>query len=277
VLCVLGEVHLEKCIRDLTESYAKIELNVSKPIVQFRETLLDIDSKPKDIYNDEKAALIHARNNTCTIKITAFPLPKTIVKFLERNKEQLKVFINKMEEDSTVIELDKELLDMQQTLTSEIMESMAGMFTHEDVWSLGPKKMSTCMLVNKSEYKHLNFWTFDSAAGQHDRAIINGFQTAVQAGPLCQEPIHGVCYVMQEFTIDESVDKHDSSISGIIISSVKEACRIAFQKQPQRLVGPMYNLSIIANGDVLGESLNSLLFTLFLEKNFFFSFCSSAI
>lgn len=265
VLCVLGEVHLEKCIRDLTDSYAKIQLNVSKPIVQFRETIIDIigggSAKHRDIFDDEKSATINARNNTCTIKIIALPLPQNIVKFLERNREQLKVFINKqleMEENSTVIEMDRELMEM---FSQELQKFMNGAISYDDVWSLGPKKLSTCMLVNKSSYKHLNFMSSGSSCGQYDRAIINGFQTAVQAGPLCQEPMHGVCFVMQEFSIDESVEeKHDSSISGIIITSVKEACRIAFQKQPQRLVGPMYNLNIIANGDVLGESFNFLFF-----------------
>lgn len=268
VLCVLGEVHLEKCIRDLTDTYAKIELKVSKPIVQFRETIIDINAsgKHKELFDDEKSAIIHARNDTCTIKIIALPLPQNIVKFLERNREQFKVFIEKLEtEDSTEIELSKELLEIQEIFSQELNKFMKGAITCDDVWSLGPKKMSTCMLVNKSNYKHLNFMSSEIATGQFDRAIINGFQTAVQAGPLCQEPMHGVCFVMQELTVDEGAEKHDSSISGIIITSVKEACRIAFQKQPQRLVGPMYNLSIIANGDVLGESLNFfIIFILFL-------------
>jgi ribosome assembly protein 1 len=251
VLCVLGEVHLEKCIRDLTDSYARIPLNVSKPIVQFRETIIDAVNKPKDLIDGEKSATINARNNTCTIKIIALPIPQSIVKSLERNKEQLKMFINKIEEESVIVEMDN---DLRSSLSHEIDKHMSGLCTFDDVWSLGPRKLSTCMLVNKSEYKHLSFWSSEAVdAGQFDRAIINGFQTAVQAGPLCQEPMHGVCFIMQEFHIDESVDNHDSSISGIIITSVKEACRIAFQKQAQRLVGPMYNLSIIANGDVLGE------------------------
>lgn len=229
VLCVLGEVHLEKCIRDLTDSYAKIQLNVSKPIVQFRETIIDIGGgKQRDILDDEKSATINARNNTCTIKIIALPLPQSIVHFLERIREQLKIFINKqleVEENLAVIKIDKELLEIQEMFSQELKRFMNGAITCDDVWSIGPKKMSTCMLVNKSDYKHTNFLSSGSSSGQFDRAIINGFQTAVQSGPLCQEPMHGVCFVMQEFRVDENAEKHDSSISGIIITSVKEACK----------------------------------------------------
>jgi ribosome assembly protein 1 len=155
-------------------------------------------------------------------------------------------------EGSSGIEVDKDLLD---AFSTEIKNSnVSQQFELADIWSIGPKKLSTCILVNKSKYVHHNLMSSETIDGLYDRAIINGFQSAVQAGPLCLEPMHGICFTMQEFKIDESIDRRaDSSISGIIITSVKEACRIAFQKQPQRLVGPMYSLNIIANADVLGE------------------------
>ncbi|KAJ3196953.1 Cytoplasmic GTPase/eEF2-like protein (ribosomal biogenesis) [Irineochytrium annulatum] len=39
VIVTAGELHLERCIRDLKERYAKIEIHVSPPIVPFRECL----------------------------------------------------------------------------------------------------------------------------------------------------------------------------------------------------------------------------------------------
>lgn len=255
VLCVLGEVHLEKCIRDLTDSYANIQLNVSKPIVQFRETIvLGSAVKPKDLHDDEKSVTINARSSTCNIKIIALPLPATVVGVLESSNEQLKVLMEKHESEDNKIQMSEDLLEVQMKLFEEMKEPLSGIVDVNEIWSLGPKKLSTCMLANKSKYKHLNFWAAEAPSGPYDRAIINGFQTAVQAGPLCNEPMHGVCFVMLEFDVDESCEKNDSSISGIVITAVKEACRLAFQKQAQRLVGPMYNLSVIANADVLGES-----------------------
>jgi ribosome assembly protein 1 len=254
VLCVLGEVHLEKCIRDLTESYANIQLNVSKPIVQFRETIvLGSAVKPKDLQDDEKSVTINARNSTCNIKMIALPLPENVVKVLESSHDKLKVLMEKHESEDSKIQMSEDLLEVQTKLLEEMKEPLSGTIDVAEIWSLGPKKLSTCMLANKSKYKHLDFWTSEAPSGSYDRAIINGFQTAVQSGPLCHEPMHGVCFVMLEFDVDESCEKSDSSISGIIITAVKEACRLAFQKQAQRLVGPMYNLSVIANADVLGE------------------------
>lgn len=40
VLVTLGEVHLERCVFDLENDYAKCPLNVSTPIVSFRETVV---------------------------------------------------------------------------------------------------------------------------------------------------------------------------------------------------------------------------------------------
>lgn len=40
---------------------------------------------------------------------------------------------------------------------------------------------------------------------------------------------------------------------GQIISTVKEACRKAFQNQSQRLVTPMYACNIVCSADVLGK------------------------
>lgn len=38
VILTAGELHAERCIRDLVERFAKIQIHSSKPIVPFRET-----------------------------------------------------------------------------------------------------------------------------------------------------------------------------------------------------------------------------------------------
>ncbi|KIK59331.1 hypothetical protein GYMLUDRAFT_44693 [Collybiopsis luxurians FD-317 M1] len=43
-----GELHLERCLKDLRERYAKVEIHASKPIVPFRETAVrEISSDPQ--------------------------------------------------------------------------------------------------------------------------------------------------------------------------------------------------------------------------------------
>lgn len=39
ILATSGELHLERCLNDLANRYAKVEIDVSPPVVQFRETI----------------------------------------------------------------------------------------------------------------------------------------------------------------------------------------------------------------------------------------------
>ena len=39
VLAAAGQVHLDRCIKDLQERFAKVQLGVSKPLVSFKETI----------------------------------------------------------------------------------------------------------------------------------------------------------------------------------------------------------------------------------------------
>lgn len=71
----------------------------------------------------------------------------------------------------------------------------------------------------------------------------------------------GVCFVLEEMEIverDGNEEEEDGQLSygplsGQIISCVKEACRRAFQSQPQRLLVAMYSCVIQATSEVLGK------------------------
>lgn len=40
---------------------------------------------------------------------------------------------------------------------------------------------------------------------EYDNSVINGFQLATSAGPLCEEPLMGVCFVIENMTVDYSM------------------------------------------------------------------------
>ena len=40
ILCTAGEVHLQRCLEDLTERFACVEIAVSPPIIPFKETIV---------------------------------------------------------------------------------------------------------------------------------------------------------------------------------------------------------------------------------------------
>eukprot|EP01084_Bolivina_argentea_P241719 405701_1 len=46
IICASGELHLERCLRDLKDLFAKnIQLNISKPLVSFKESVVNINKQ----------------------------------------------------------------------------------------------------------------------------------------------------------------------------------------------------------------------------------------
>ena len=68
ILAVCGEVHLERCIKDLEDTFAKVRINVSAPIVSFRETILSESHVHTELTPNKKCALTvraHALSGEC--------------------------------------------------------------------------------------------------------------------------------------------------------------------------------------------------------------------
>lgn len=287
VLVTLGEVHLERCIYDLENQYSKILLNVSSPIVPFRETIVPqatVDMVNEAIVatadekNADKSLIIHTTNKQCQIKLLALPLPKEVTDLLEQSSNLLKS-ISKLTRatvsDRTKVQLD----ELQKSLPSafKTVKENEENFHRDDIvdriWSIGPKKCGTNILLNLTNFEHKSFWDFGERGGEAttetkdirsdlENSFVNGFQIASLAGPICEEPMQGVCFVVEDWSIDVNSDSNAGTgqISGQIISSVKEGCRKAFQNQPQRIVTPMYSCNIVVSNEVLGKSFSLFLY-----------------
>ncbi|XP_037905748.1 elongation factor-like GTPase 1 isoform X2 [Hermetia illucens] len=279
-ITTLGEVHLEKCVKDLEETYAKIKLHVSAPIVSFRETIVPeatIDMVNEAIVktdNDitKKIVSIQTANKLGSIRILALPLSDSAINALDQHLEVLKTLSMVSKVNPFPEKFMSPLKQLKNGLSKELEKLELGQFSDclnlaEKVWSVGPKKCGSNILLNLTDYKHQNFWktnpneddlnfNIDDIRNDYNSSFINGFQLASSAGPLCEEPMQGVAFVILEWRVDES-DELNSKVfgpfSGQVMSSVKEGCRKAFQAQPQRLVTPMYTCNIVVNSEVLGK------------------------
>ena len=61
VLAATGEVHLRKCVDDLEKRYANVKLNISEPIVPFRETIVippKVDMVNEEISTEDKLKFV---------------------------------------------------------------------------------------------------------------------------------------------------------------------------------------------------------------------------
>lgn len=276
VITTLGEVHVEKCVRDLEDEYAKIKLSVSKPIVSFRETIVPeatVDMVNEAIVNvdkdiTKKIVTIQTTNKLGTIRIIALPLPNSIIEILEKYMDVFKTVSN--------VNQTNPLSEKYQLLIGQIRDQLTKCFEEFDlqgvieadkstlvnkIWSVGPRKCGPNILLNlTNSYEHPNFWNPNEKYSNSDSrsdfnsSFVNGFQLATLSGPICEEPMQGVCFVVLEWKVDEVDDLNiKGNFSGQIITAVKDVCRKAFQSQPQRLVSPMYSCSIIVSAEMLGK------------------------
>lgn len=129
VLLTLGEVHLERCVADLEQRYARVKLNVSKPIVPFRETIVpaatvDMVNEAIVISQDDRVACksitLQTANRQCKIRLLAVPLDKDIVDLLENSSDILKVSCIKIVLISFVILSSLTLLGLVQNINDGI-------------------------------------------------------------------------------------------------------------------------------------------------------------
>eukprot|EP00058_Branchiostoma_floridae_P024350 XP_002609840.1 hypothetical protein BRAFLDRAFT_264998 [Branchiostoma floridae] len=344
VLVTAGEVHLQRCLDDLTQRFAKIELNVSDPMVPFRETIIPppkVDMVNEVIDHDTNritkhcthwypyglfpggSILLQTPNKLCSLKVSALPLPEDISNFLEDNGDLLRTLdrITKSSGDISHHQAERAKVTAE-TLNrlSELKSTLGAKFSQagrhyrdaiDQIWAFGPRRNGPNILLNRvAGYRRPSVWDSiekgevkSAAQFRHfDHAIGSGFQLATLAGPLCEEPLMGVCFVVEEWTMQEQLSEkrqprthdtltnnssnavvaHEEEIqatrmaeedvssahsdtfgsnlysaynfaSGQLISTMKEACRQAFQKHPQRLMAAMYTCDIQATADVLGK------------------------
>lgn len=242
VLVTLGEIHLERCIYDLENEYAKCPLSVSSPIVPVRETIVPqatVDMVNEAIVltanekNADKSVTVQTANQQCRVKMLALPLPTPVTDLLELNHEFLKTVAQITDiSDRTQVRLK----EFRESLSKAFKENkeLPDVFKSEDiidrVWAFGPKKSGSNVLLNLTDFRHQPIWGDKKANESNKRdprsdlenAFLNGYQLGTLAGPLCEEPMHGVCFVVEEWNVNQEVEGSLTigSLSGTLISSI---------------------------------------------------------
>ncbi|KAJ8714576.1 hypothetical protein PYW07_002801 [Mythimna separata] len=299
VLVTAGKIHLERCLEDLKNHYAKIEISVSEPIVPFRETIVEpptidmaneeIDSQnvvDKTVDKDiDPVITVYSNNKQSRIKIRAKPIPNEITALLDRSTDLLKAVSqhiktlqglhkndkleSKLEElqiNGTKNKLSDRMLKLIQAFRDEL-QTICDKLSPEwkdvvkQIWSVGPRNCGPNLLLNqtadyRTKYLHHEQEIKEDPRFEYESSFVNGFQLASLAGPLCDEPMMGVAFCVEEWFLDKTAGDdmlHFGPLSGQIMSAVKDGCRKAFQAQPQRLMAAMYTCDIVVDQKVLGK------------------------
>ncbi|PIA19245.1 P-loop containing nucleoside triphosphate hydrolase protein [Coemansia reversa NRRL 1564] len=99
VLVTAGELHLERCLKDLRERFAQCEIHVSEPIVPFREGIARQSAQPSVVLGEVGSRTprgevsLTTANGLVTVTIQVEPLPEKTTKFLMRHEADIQRFV----------------------------------------------------------------------------------------------------------------------------------------------------------------------------------------
>ncbi|KAJ3069098.1 Cytoplasmic GTPase/eEF2-like protein (ribosomal biogenesis) [Podochytrium sp. JEL0797] len=315
VIITAGALHLERCLKDLRERFARIEIQASEPIVPFRETISTAPALPSqdkspdsDTTDDQDDSTNEAETpdlptgtviasspaNLATIRVRAVPLPKNVLTFLETHARRLKALVeadqlesgNAGDREVFVKEVEAQFEEARKdgTLVDKAIWENIG----ERILAFGPKEVGPNLLIGGSE-SVANSWKDNSGASKtrtrkeanlspadstspaadsdeskplrvptvkdYEGSIAVGFQLAMLAGPLCNEPMMGVAIFLEEFelNLEGSDNRQIGLLPGQIMSTMRESCRQAFLKWSPRLALAMYSCDLQAPSEVLGK------------------------
>ncbi len=286
VLLTAGEVHLQRCILDLTETYAKCEITVSEPIVPFRETIVPVpetDRVNEAIEGENRVVKVRGGgatevevsvtaetpNKQCRFRIRAVPLPADAVRLLDKHHNTIKAVATASSAGADAVDISNAAVESLSIVRDKLKELLAdtdirtaadnssSATTNDDVWidrvmSCGPRRCGPNILVNccrdsaaeglggsvwqvasrrKANNNNNNTAVVDDSNDQqhqlgrrrqeHVSSVVNGFQLATLAGPVAEEPMRGVAFLLEEWAVEAEGEEGWGPLSGQIVSTVK--------------------------------------------------------
>ncbi|GAA5948993.1 hypothetical protein JCM21900_003165 [Sporobolomyces salmonicolor] len=166
VILTAGELHLERCLKDLRDRFARIEITVSPPIVPFRETAVHgPDMAPPKTQGQPRGTIRGSvQSGLVTFTVRAVPLPADITNFLSVNMPIIKRLqrdrrSGKADEEADDVASDavegvelvkpEEFWPKLEALLKAAGRDWAGLA--DQIWAFGPRKIGANMLIDRTD------------------------------------------------------------------------------------------------------------------------------
>ncbi|MCJ1281561.1 Cytoplasmic GTPase/eEF2-like protein (ribosomal biogenesis) [Xylographa opegraphella] len=87
VIVTAGELHLERCLKDLRERFARCEIQAGEPIVPYRETIVStLEMGPVKTKDTPRGSVLGVTTSKqISVRIRVRPLPVSVTEYLEKN------------------------------------------------------------------------------------------------------------------------------------------------------------------------------------------------
>jgi len=212
IICGCGELHLEICMKDLVEEYAKVEIIKSDPVVPYKETVIATSSQ---------TCLAKSPNKHNKIYIVAEPM-----------KEELTVDI-----ENGVIKAGDDI-----KLTARTLIDKYEWEQHDarKLWTYGPENMGPNILVDQTKaVQYLN---------EIRDSMESAFQWVTKEGVVAEENMRGIRFNILD--VELHADAVHRGGSQVIPTARRVYYAAEYTAQP-RFQEPIFIVDISCPNDVM--------------------------
>ena len=212
IICGSGELHLEICLKDLVDDYAKIPITQSDPVVPYKET---VTSKSSQI------CMAKSPNKHNRLYVMAEPLDEKLVE----------------EIDNGTIRASDDF-----KLTSRTLIDKYGWEQHDakKLWVFGPDQMGPNFLVDQT--KAVQYLT------EIRDSMESSFQDVTRMGVLAEENMRGVRFNIQDVELHTDAIHRGG---GQIMPTARRVYYASEMTASPRFQEPIYLCNIAAPQDVM--------------------------
>ena len=180
VILTAGELHLERCLKDLRERFARCEIQAGEPIVPYRESIVSAAemAPPRDKDLPRGTVISTTTSKQITVRLRVRPLSLSVVEFLEKSIDLIRQLYSRQKaeaegrfstHDSTDGELEQDDADAPAATTGGLLSlvdfknnlrtAFAEDESHADVWAdavesiaaFGPRRVGPNILVDSTK------------------------------------------------------------------------------------------------------------------------------
>ncbi|KAH8708373.1 P-loop containing nucleoside triphosphate hydrolase protein [Phaeosphaeriaceae sp. PMI808] len=287
VILTAGELHLERCLKDLRERFAKCEIQAGEAIVPFRESIVAAAemNPPKDPNLPRGTVIGEIPGKNVSVRLRVRPLPPSVTEFLSKNAgaiKRLRAERKTEEEENVEVNLHPEAEDGMQeaeqreighTLSlAEFKKQLQDAFSkakgQKEIWAdvidnitaFGPRRVGPNILIDATKEgicpKILRDPDQTPTTHTFASTIAYAFQLATAQGPCCAEPVQGTAITLEALTttLPPHLPSSDRArITGEVITAVRSSIHTGFLDWSPRMHLAMYSCEIQASTDVLGR------------------------
>ncbi|KAJ2451196.1 translation elongation factor 2 [Coemansia sp. RSA 2336] len=229
IIAGAGELHLEICLKDLKDDHAQVPIVVSKPVVNYRETVT------AESYEN---ALAKSPNKHNRIFMKAAPLGEELTRLLEDGKITARQD-EKARGRQLVEEFNWDPNDSRR------------------IWAFGPEEKPANLMIDSTKgVQYMN---------EIKDSCIGGFQVTAKAGPCAEEPLRGIRFNINDVTLHaDTIHRGEGQImpacrkvmnASILMAqpTLQEPIYLVEVQCPDSAMGGVYSVINCRRGEVIDE------------------------